>query len=337
MIRFECPDCAARLEIDESRGGRSMTCPFCKGQVAVPMLYKPRRRREYASTMSDTPVARGKLTNADIEALENDEEPHTKRKKKRRRPKLEWQLFVGGFGFPWSPGAVMQWLLIAMWASVAGWLIHSAIVLGISDRGLVESNVYQTIVAFLAAMGALVAGLSCAGVTAIFGLTILLETTAGNDRIEDWPNVALFLDWIGDLWFIFNAAVVSVTLGLCVAWMSPEFLETRAATVAIAVFCVFPIVLLSVLETDSPFLPVSSVVIASLWRYGIAWLAFYAQAGGLLAAVSTAFDYLALQRVQPPLAIAIAAMLFSAVVMIYFRLLGRLAYFCSLETGKEDL
>ena len=337
MILFECPYCAAQLEIGEGRAGRSMTCPFCKGQVEVPKPHKPRRREEYDLEEDDaTPrgssASRGKLTAADIEALEEDEEPQ---KKKRRRPKMEWQLFVGGFGFPWSPGAVMQWLLIAIWATVAGWLTHSAIALGI-DQELGEANMYQTIVALLAALGAMLAGVGCAGVAAIHGLTILLETTAGNDRMENWPNVGLFLDWIGDLWFIFNTAAVSVVLGLGLDWLLPGLLGAREATVAITVFFVFPILLLCTLETDSPFLPVSTVVLASLGRHGIAWLAFYFQAGSLLAAAAAMVYYLAPQ-LEPRLAIPLAALLFSAVVMIYFRLLGRLAFYCSVEPEEEEV
>ncbi|MGA2257568.1 MAG: hypothetical protein ABSG53_23145 [Thermoguttaceae bacterium] len=333
MILFECPYCAAHLEIGESRGGRSMTCPFCKGQVEVPWPHKPRRRAEYGLEKDDVSTSRGKLTAADIAALEDDEEPP---KKKRRRPKMEWQLFVGGFGFPWSSGAVVQWLLIAIWATVAGWLTHSAIALGINQE-MAEANIYQTIVAMLAGLGALLAGFGCAGIAAIHGLTILLETTAGNDRMENWPNVSLFLDWIGDLWFIINTAVVSGVLGLCLGWLAPELLGTRETMVAITVFFVFPVLLLCTLETDSPFLPVSTVVIASLGRHCIAWLAFYAQAGSLLVAAVAVVYYLAPPRVEPRLAIPLAGLLFSAVVMIYFRLLGRLAFYCSVEPELQDV
>jgi hypothetical protein len=313
-----------------------MTCPRCKGQVEVPKPHKPRRRVEYDlqeddATREGTSTSIGTLTEADIEALEEDEGP---RKKKRRRPKMEWQLFVGGFGFPWSPGAVMRWLLIALWAAVAGGLTHAAIALGIG-QGLGFADMYQTIVALLSALAAVLAGVACAGIAAIHGLTILLETTAGNDRMENWPNVGLFLDWIGELWFLINTAVVSVALGLGLAWLLPGLPAARGVTVAITVFFTFPVLLLCTLETDSPFLPVSTVVFASLGRHAIAWLAFYVQAGSLLAASAAMVDYLA-PRLEPRLAIPLAALLFSAVVMIYFRLLGRLAFYCSVEPEEEE-
>ncbi|MEI8375368.1 MAG: hypothetical protein WCJ35_21320 [Planctomycetota bacterium] len=336
MILFECPYCAAQLEIGESRTGRSMTCPFCKGQVEIPKPHKPRRLEEYDlqeddGRPRDSLATLGKLTAADIEELEKDEEPQ---KKKRRRPKMEWQLFVGGFGFPWSPGAVMQWLMIAIWATAAGWLTHSAINLR-SQQALGDANINQTILALLANMGSLMAGVALAGIAAIHGMTILLETTAGNDRVENWPNVGLFLDWVGDLWFIFNTATVSVALGLGLDWLLPGLLATREWTVAVTVFFAFPILLLCTLESGSPFLPVSSVVFASLGRHGIAWLTFYLQAGSLLAAVVAMVYYFA-PWLDLRLAIPLAALLFSAAVMIFFRLLGRLAFYCSVEPEEEE-
>ncbi len=335
MIVFECPYCSARLEIDEGRAGRTMTCPFCKGQVAVPKPHKPRQDEEYGLADDEyeppgSSAPRGRLTARDIDELEADEEPG----RKRRRPKMEWHLFLGGFGFPWTPGAVLQWLLIAIWATVAGWLAHTALALR-SDRALEGDNMFQTIVALLAALAAMIAGLCCAGIAAIHGLTILLETTAGNDRMENWPNVGLFLDWIGELWFIFNTAAVSLLLGMGLDWLLPGLLTSREYTVGVTVFVVFPILLLCTLESDSPFVPVSTVVFASLGRHAIAWLAFYLQAGSLLAAAVAMVYYLGPQ-LEPRLFIPLAALLFAAVVMIYFRLLGRLAFYCSVEPEEEE-
>ena len=333
---FECPYCSAEFQVAAGHAGRSMTCPRCKGQVEVPKPHKSRRSDEYDLADDDPALSaasaqRGKLTQAEIEALEEVEEP----KKKRRRPKMEWGLFLGGFVFPWTPGAVTQWLVIALWAATAGWLGHTAVAMGI-DRGLGTANMYQTIVAMLSALGAMLAGVACAGVAAIHGLTILLETTAGNDRMENWPNVGLFLEWIGQLLFVFNAAVVSGLLGLGIDWLLPGVLGTRVMTISLTVFFLFPMFLLCMLETNSPFLPLSGVVFASLGTHALSWLAFYLESACLLAA-DAAIVYYAGPRLDAWASIPLAALLFSAVVMIYFRLLGRLAFYCSAELEEEEV
>jgi hypothetical protein len=105
--------------------------------------------------------------------------------------------------------------------------------------------------------------------------------------------------------------------------------------IAITIFFAFPILLLCTLETDSPFLPVSAVVFASLGRHAIAWLAFFLQAGLLLVAAAAAVAFVG-PLLDPRLAIPLAGLLFSTVVMIYFRLLGRLAFYCSVESEGEE-
>ncbi len=301
----------------------------------MPKPQKLRQQDEYGmegddATPQGSSASLAKLTKADIDQLAEDEGPQ----KKKRRPKMEWQLFLGGFLFPWTPGAVMQWLLIAIWAAAAGWLTRSAIALGIK-QGLGDVSMYQTIVAMLAAMGAIIAGVGCAAIAAIHGLTILLETTAGNDRMENWPNVGLFLEWIGQLFFVINPVVITVALGLGLDWLLPEVLGSREMMVAVTVFFVFPILLLCSLETDSPFLPVSTVVLGSLGRHAIPWLAFFLQSGCLLAAAAAMVCYWG-SELDPRLGIPLAGLLFSAILMIYFRLLGRLAFYCSVEPEEEE-
>jgi hypothetical protein len=77
-------------------------------------------------------------------------------------------------------------------------------------------------------------------------------------------------------------------------------------------------------------------VLVSLGRQGIAWLAFYLQAGSLLAGSAALIYYLA-HQLETRFVIPLAALLFSAVVMIYFRLLGRLAFYCSVEPEEEEV
>jgi hypothetical protein len=334
MIVLECPYCSAQIQLAEGRAGRSITCPFCKGQVEAPKPHKSKPPDEYdfrdEAEPRESASMVGLLTAADVEALEQEEPPQ---KKKRRRPRMEWQLVVGGFGFPFSPGAVKRWLLIAIWAALTGWLVHSAVAMGIG-QSLGTGDISRTIAALLAACGAMIASVACVGVAGIHGLTILLETTAGNDRIECWPNVGLFLEWAGQLWFLFNAALLSVLLGLGLHWMLRGTLPSREAIVAATVFFTFPILLLCVLESDSPFLPVSAAVLVSLVRHALAWFAFYLQAGGLLG-IAAAMGYFLAPRLDLRLLIPLAALFFSAVVMIYFRLLGRLAFYCTIEPELE--
>ena len=75
-------------------------------------------------------------------------------------------------------------------------------------------------------------------------------------------------------------------------------------------------------------------MLATLWKRGLYWLLFYAETGCLLAA-GAALAALAARWIDSRLGVLLGGPLFAAVVMIYFRLLGRLAWFCSIETDEE--
>jgi hypothetical protein len=254
------------------------------------------------------------------------------RKPERRRPRAasQWNLSAGSFAFPWTPGALTRWLLISTWAATTFWLVRSALAWGIGSP--LSGNLYTEILALLTAMGAVLFGTASAAVAAIHGLTILTETSAGNHRIECWPNVAMFVEWAGDVFYIVNAAALSVAPGFALGWLVPG---ARVPIIGGTVFVLFPILLLCELEANSAFLPVSGLVLASFRRHGPAWLLFFAESGGLLAAAG-AFAYFLGPKIDERLGIVLAALLFAAVVMIYFRLLGRLAWCCSVETGDVE-
>ena len=66
----------------------------------------------------------------------------------------------------------------------------------------------------------------------------------------------------------FQAAYAVALLGFGLDWLLPGALGSREAMVAVTLYVVFPIFLLCVLETDSPFLPFSMVVFAAIPKGG---------------------------------------------------------------------
>jgi hypothetical protein len=323
MDFFDCPHCAEQLPIVPGRIGRQTICPSCKRPVEVP---KPRRAAPGDVFGLEGDTAGHRTVAKAIERVAVDDQAEAE-EDELRRPTMEWNLFLGGFGFPWTPSAVMRWGLISIWAVMAGWLAAKAWEVGVG-------NMYSAVAGTLTGLGAAIFGTGCVCVAAIHGLTILTETSAGNDRIETWPNLGLFLEWLGNLFYVVNAAMLCVALGFGLDWLMSG---ARPIVIGAVTFFLFPILLLCELEAGSAFLPVSGPVFASLWRRGLAWLLFYLETGCLLAAAGGLVVYVG-AGINQPLRfgwVVLGALLFSAVVMIYFRLLGRLAYFCSVETEDE--
>jgi len=252
-----------------------------------------------------------------------------------RRAAMKWNLFLRGYGFPWTPGAMARWCVISVWAVAALWLARLFFGLGIGGAGPAAGNEMAlfggVLAGVLAGLGAMIFGLVFAALAAIYGLTIVTETSAGNDRIESWPNAGLFLEWLGNLFYVFNAAALCVALAVALDWVLPG---ARAALIGITTFFLFPFLLLCELESNSAFVPASALVLATLWKRNNHWLLFYAETACLFLGAG-ALMVLAAPWINSGVAALLGGPLVAAVVMIYFRLLGRLAWFCSIETEED--
>ena len=96
----------------------------------------------------------------------------------------------------------------------------------------------------------------------------------------------------------------------------------------------FPIFLLSMLETRSPTDPVSLAVWRSVLYAWRAWLAFYLIALAT-AVVAAALVAAAIRQAGGAVGLVATGVLPTVAWMIYFRLLGRLAWFCSGRWARE--
>jgi hypothetical protein len=301
----------------------------------VPTLRRPQGDDEYE--IADEPAEHPAVAEA-VQRLESHDDQDGPEVQRWRRSPMEWNRFRDGFGFPWMPGAVSRWIFISVMAIIPLWLAGVALALGIGGGGSAGNEVGAfagAVAGVLAGMGAVVFGVVFAALAAIHGLTILTETSAGNDRIECWPNIWLFLDWIGNLFYVFNAAVICVALACGLGWLVPG---ARAAVTGLTVFFLFPLLLLCELEANSAFMPVSGLVFATLWRCGRSWLSFYVESACLLVAAGTLLALFGRNNggyLGRYLGVILAGLLFAAVVMIYFRLLGRLGWLCSIEMEEE--
>ncbi len=169
--------------------------------------------------------------------------------------------------------------------------------------------------------------------TAACGVTIVHDTSHGADAIESWPNL-LRLEGLGEFVYTVNALILSALPGVVAAPVWQWLAVPRFLGIGVTVPVLFPVFLLSMLETRSPTDPVSLPVWRSLlwaWR---AWLLFYVLALAV-ALVAAALLAAAIGQVGGAAGLVATAVLPTAAWMIYFRLLGRLAWFCSGRWARE--
>lgn len=164
-------------------------------------------------------------------------------------------------------------------------------------------------------------------------LAILIDTAYGYDKIENWPD-GTFGEWIVESMLVVSALLLSLTpVGIALYTLkSIDFLAMPYFPINFVM--VFPIVLLSMLETNSALNPLSPPVwrsLPSVWR---AWAVFYLETAVLVIGGWYAVRALLIASFSGK-SLAACALLIAG-LLIYFRLLGRLAWCISAGIDRDE-
>jgi len=165
-------------------------------------------------------------------------------------------------------------------------------------------------------------------------MAVVRDTANGSDEVRDWPG-AVFLDWFGEVFYLFNGLCVSVLPGAGLAWLLAGYDFSGLPAASIIAFLLFPIVLLSMLEQNSALGVISPSTWGTLRKDSGAWATFYLFSAVLLLAVGV------VERVVfflgGFLGSIVLALSLTVVWLIYFRLLGRLAWHCADRAAREEI
>ncbi|MCU0978079.1 MAG: hypothetical protein MUF25_02810 [Pirellulaceae bacterium] len=237
----------------------------------------------------------------------------------RARPRLPERPFVTGvLSFLADSDAALRWLMLTL-------LLHAAVVL---FSWIVELSRG----AGIAQMGALLMTLAATVLTLVFAATaaasclaILQDTASGRDKIENWPGIQI-LDWMMDVFYVVNALLTAALPGLFLGGT----LMCMGGKVGSAIYggafssiALFPLFLISMVTEGSAFSLACPDVWGTVWTQPRWWGKFYLLSAALglvllvLGRITVGSGFF-LQGLCS--AVAVAA------VMVYFRLLGRLAW-----------
>ncbi len=333
-IPVNCPVCHTRLMGTRRQIGRKIVCPDCNSRVKVPepaVVTKPQWDRSPGGDYLVSPPIELPKTEVLLPGVEDQARIREGERIAAPLPESEPSLpppdvslfFAGVFNFPFYPEVVLRWVLLS-----AGGLFVQAVV----NYAIRYANQPGFLTYFgsmlLAGMAGLLSLLLIVPATAIW-VAILQRTADGYDHFDDWLE-DVWLDWMLDGFFIFNSLCLSVLPGAAVAWFL-QLPPGRALLVeAPLVMILFPIVLLSTLHQGSAWKPWSAAVVRSLWRGRWGWFMFYL-AAILVVAPAAGLVWLLIYGGTVMAALAIPGLAIAS--FIYFRLLGRLAWYC---TGRSQ-
>jgi hypothetical protein len=239
-----------------------------------------------------------------------------------RRPPLPARPFLTGtFSFPLSWNARFYGLYLTIGAMVVLRLAAQAVGFG-ETRGL-QSWLFSALLwpatVILGTMWLTFAS-GCA-------LAVVRDTANGLTKVGSWPALDV-LEYLMDPLYLFNSVCVSVLPGVALGWVLAHYGFRGGAAGPISGFLLFPIVLLSMLEHGSPMGIVSGPVLRTFALAARGWGAFYLASALLLVAAGCSAAA-ALLGIENLLGAFLAAVVVAAAWLIYFRLLGRLAWYCA--------
>ncbi|MBN1911060.1 MAG: hypothetical protein JW818_15040 [Pirellulales bacterium] len=358
-LRWACPGCGAMLRAKASAAGGRFPCPKCKAIVEVPSPEPVSPPDEYAVRdvygVLDPKEHSGPVVpvllpeeESDYSGEDDSDKPaasYSERPKLPRFPMIQGVLSCFG-----SLPMLIRWGVLSASAGVTLGFVLTAAIMAASGAGSVPGlpNSRLLLLAVLRVMGLLIAcaaaflGLLWTVTASAYGLAVLQDSAAGNKKIENWPD-AVWLDWASDAFHLFVVLLIPIGIahGLGYLLDDPGWLRF-----VLCCHLLFPVVLLSTLDAQSPFMPLTTAVLWSMIRCWWTWIVFYVESGLLGAAAFGLFWGTwkvaeALEGLVGLISVVIMASLATGMILVateflYFRLLGRLAWVCD-ETVRRDL
>lgn len=330
-----CSVCQTRMYGTDALVGRHIRCPDCGARNLIPEAPSARRSE-----------ARGTSTSAELE----DDEPLELEPPIERTPVdvpgtpdvdtlpqsaavevpepvelPRWPLLRGIFGFWFYRGSRLRWFALSAVAAAVLALLSMALALGaIHSFATLVGSMFFAAITIVLAIGWIV-------FMAAHSLAILHDTSYGYDDVVNWPG-AVWLDWALQAFYIINSLAISSIIGVGTAAILNRLGYADKPIAAAVVFACFPIVLLSMLEARSCFVPITVAVFRAVFRVAWAWAIFYLEAA-VIAAVMVGAVWMALHA-QSAIWAASTGPIIVAALMVYFRLLGRLAQVCDAKMAE---
>ncbi len=232
----------------------------------------------------------------------------------------------GVFEFLFYLDVLPHW--IKLWFSTTLELVFASWILSLIGSGFLE-----IVVIWLVALASLL-GFALVAMTWAVGSAILEDTAAGMSHVENWPE-SLVLDDFSSLIFPAAALFYSALPSAGINWLAADGMpQIWLLEVAIGLI-LFPLAILSIMETGSIIQPVSPPVFRCLWDRPGTWFWFYGESSIILALAGW-ISFL-LWRGGGIWRFALAAAISTGAIIIYFRLLGRLGLVCANQAARAIL
>ena len=320
-VTLECPTCHELVKATVGSQPSRAPCTFCGAPLSVP---DRRTLAGWRAKKVEPPAA--------IEIGEYAAVPVPQAQTMRRGsvfewlaeirqevvPPPRWTFFSGVFTLPWRSDAVVRWAYLTVGFT-------AILMIGVVLKGLASSfsGMSTGIAAAFFLLPIIWISFMTFSYAAACCLCVLESTAGGLDRIEGWPDPnwkewmaqLMYVAWIGaiPLGISYGLAVLGDSQGISIVWTMP-----------IAFFVLYPISLMSALESNSIWVPLTMSILGSLARWWWCWLLFYLVTGPMALGIVAVANF-SLNSSNNIVFIGLGPLL-PAALLIYFRLFGRLGW-----------
>lgn len=328
-----CGVCGTRMTPKTKHAGRKVRCPDCETLCPIPTVEQIQQRLEEERLSASAEPEQ----HEPYELREREEtiEPSTRVFSKLAEIRQDDEeiippdsLFTSNvFQFPWnSTDTLLRWCFSSVGLTITGLMGWLALAM------LAELGFAGAIFVGFLILGVAVVGLIAAGYVSACCFAILQETAAGVNEIKVWPEAA-WRDGLFDFVLIAWLHASSGFFCYAFAFLCRPVVGSLTPVIAVTHTLIFPVALISAMDSDSPWFPWSPMTMQSLKKLPGVWFSFYVLTG---TAVGISIGGLvALASVWPfGTALFLGPVLASA-AFIYCRLVGRMAWKIGDEATKE--
>lgn len=351
QIPFWCRLCGQLMWATKDQTGSQMKCSECGAETTVPPAPPAAVRQPRAepyevqagappAELLRRPAREEEPARAAPRKMQREPEGHRERSEERS---AVGELVAGCSAGSPSPGSWRRLLVFpfteGVWQRLVGlcaaWSVPTLLAVPAlnlffgSEATQPVSLLWVFTVIFLACAGPLIA--ICSVVTSAFALAVVDNTAEGADTVQSWPGT-VFLDWLGDTFYIAAAAAMAFAPGAIVG----RFTEVPWVPFIHggSFFFLFPFFLISSLEGDSPWHVFSLRIFKSVLAKPGVWAMFYFRASVLVGCMA-ALGWVTVGWVGlKVLPVLVAAAIYA--VFVYARMLGLLARRCSDMAGASE-
>ncbi|MGA2796213.1 MAG: hypothetical protein ABSE63_01410 [Thermoguttaceae bacterium] len=253
-------------------------------------------------------------------AMRAVEEKHIAAAKEPTPRPPRWPMLSGIFLYPFYLSTLGSWMFISAGLMVFGWLLMFWIEYGAMD----------TSTAYYLGLPTCTAGVLAFGYAASCLFSIIEGTSNGWDSFEVSPGI----EWKEWIWSFLHISALLAQAGVVGYALELVCSTDSWLPMAVGTLAVFPLVLLGALAADGAWAPLAiGKTLQSLFLAGWAWGLFYLETTPMIAG----WTWLVKTQLAGQgawLAPLYAGPLLATIILIYARLIGRLAGCISAATAK---